>query len=111
MSGEEKMRGKVTDFICDSHCHLDFAKFDQDREEVIARARAAGVQVMGRHLFPLLGEGFVDWDAFCKAIEEVGYEGFMSVEFESFRYYEQILDRDIEKTATMSLEQVRKLLL
>jgi TatD DNase family protein len=30
----------------DSHCHLDGPKFDSDREEVIARAGAAGVQAM-----------------------------------------------------------------
>ncbi len=30
----------------DSHCHLDGPKFDSDRDEVIARARASGVQAM-----------------------------------------------------------------
>ncbi len=30
--------------LLDSHCHLDDAQFDADREEVIARARARGVQ-------------------------------------------------------------------
>jgi len=30
----------------DSHCHIDGAEYDADREEVIARARAAGVSTM-----------------------------------------------------------------
>ena len=32
--------------IVDSHCHLDFSDYDADREDVIARAHAAGVTHM-----------------------------------------------------------------
>jgi TatD DNase family protein len=33
-------------FLVDSHCHLDDAQFDTDREAAIARARAAGVTTL-----------------------------------------------------------------
>jgi TatD DNase family protein len=32
--------------VIDSHCHLDMPQFDADREEVVARARAAGLVEM-----------------------------------------------------------------
>jgi TatD DNase family protein len=32
--------------IVDSHCHLDASQFDPDRDEVVARARAAGVRLI-----------------------------------------------------------------
>ena len=32
--------------LVDSHCHLDFPDFDADRDDVVARARAAGVATM-----------------------------------------------------------------
>lgn len=32
--------------LVDSHAHLEFAQFDSDREQVLARARAAGVELL-----------------------------------------------------------------
>jgi TatD DNase family protein len=32
--------------LADSHCHIDMPQFDADRDEVVARAREAGVQEM-----------------------------------------------------------------
>ena len=60
-------------------------------------------------IFPLLGEGIVDWKAFFKALDEIEYKGFFSVEFESFNYYRNVLKNDPIKAAEISMEQVRKL--
>jgi TatD DNase family protein len=32
--------------LIDTHCHLDFADFDAERDELIARAHASGVRQM-----------------------------------------------------------------
>ncbi|MGA2118665.1 MAG: TatD family hydrolase [Bryobacteraceae bacterium] len=58
-------------FLVDSHCHLDDAQFDADREAAIARARVAGVTTM---LAIGTGNGPPDLEA---AIRLAGrYEGF-----------------------------------
>jgi len=71
---------------------------------------AVGEPVVGKFVFPLLGEGLVDWRAFFRALEEIGYEGFCSVEFESFSYYRRVLKGDPEAAARISKEQVDALL-
>jgi sugar phosphate isomerase/epimerase len=70
---------------------------------------AVGIEVLGKFIFPLLGEGNVDWTSFFSALKEIGYSGYLSVEFESFKYYEQILGNDIKKAAVLSLDNIRKL--
>lgn len=42
--------------LTDSHCHIDVAQFDRDRDAVIARARAAGVT---RQIVPAIA--FASW--------------------------------------------------
>ncbi len=64
----------------------------------------------GKFLFPLLGEGAVDWTAFFGALEELGYTGFCSVEFESFDYYRRVMKGDPEEAARVSLQQIEALL-
>lgn len=60
-------------------------------------------------IFPLLGEGIVDWKAFFKALDEIEYKGFFSVEFESFNYYRNVLKNDPIKAAEISMEQIKEL--
>lgn len=71
---------------------------------------AVGEPVIGRFVFPLLGEGQVDWSAFFAALDAVGYTGFCSIEFESFAYYNRILGGDPEAAARISIQQVEALL-
>lgn len=53
--------------LVDSHCHLDDHQFDADREETIARARAAGVETM---LAIGAGEGPPDLEAAIRLAEQ-----------------------------------------
>jgi sugar phosphate isomerase/epimerase len=71
---------------------------------------AAGIPEMGRFLFPLLGEGNVDWQGMFSALAGIGYEGYLSVEFESFGYYQKVLKGDPVEAARLSMAQVRALL-
>jgi sugar phosphate isomerase/epimerase len=60
-------------------------------------------------MFPLLGEGTIDWKSFFEALREIGYDGFLSAEFESMNYYKNVLDSDPRKTAELSLELMKKI--
>lgn len=60
-------------------------------------------------IFCLLGEGKVPWAEVFVALDEIGYEGAMSVEFEAYTYLEQVLGGDPQAAARLSLEQVRAL--
>ncbi|NLE45100.1 MAG: sugar phosphate isomerase/epimerase [Chloroflexi bacterium] len=71
---------------------------------------AVGEPVVGRFVFPLLGEGRVDWRSLFRALDATGYTGFCSVEFESFEYYKRILHEDPEAAARISIRQVESLL-
>jgi TatD DNase family protein len=53
--------------IIDSHCHLDDRQFDEDREDAIVRARAAGVETM---LAIGTGEGPPDLEAAIRLAEK-----------------------------------------
>ncbi len=80
-----------------------------DRIKHVHLKDAVGVPAQGKFLFPLLGEGRVDWRGLFAALDAIGYGGFLSVEFESFAYYETILRGDIEEAARLSKMQVDRL--
>lgn len=69
---------------------------------------AAGIPVMGRFLFPLIGEGVVDWPSFFSEMRNIGYEGCMSVEFESFAYLETVMEGRYEDALALSMKSIRK---
>ena len=53
--------------IIDSHCHIDGSQFDEDRDEVVLRARQAGVVAMLN-----VGTGSPSEDSFEKTLELTG---------------------------------------
>lgn len=61
-------------------------------------------------LFCLLGEGGVPWPELFDALDEVGFAGTMSVEFEAYTYFEQVLGSDPARAAVLAREQVDALL-
>ena len=69
--------------IIDSHCHLDFPKFNRDREETIFRAREAGVVGMvnsgislkGNRVSLELAEKYEDIHATLGLSPDIGREG------------------------------------
>lgn len=67
------------------------------------------VGVPDNFIFPLLGEGNVNWKEFFDALKEIEYKGFCSVEFESFTYYSRVLKNDPVAAARLSMDQIKKL--
>lgn len=69
---------------------------------------AVGVAGLGTFVFPVLGEGNVNFKAFFDALKEIGYEGAASVEFESWAYRQNILGGSHAASAAPSLEFLKK---
>src|SRR5579871_4691012 len=71
-------------------------RFGKDKIKHIHLKDSVGVpREEGRDfIFPLLGEGSIDWQAFFAALREIGYEGFFSAEYESMNYFKNVLDSD-----------------
>lgn len=60
-------------------------------------------------MFPQLGEGVTDWKGFFDALKEVGYDGYLSVEFEADNYLNNIWGGDWTKAAEASKAQLDRL--
>jgi sugar phosphate isomerase/epimerase len=73
---------------------------------------AAGrVGSMGKDfLFPFLGEGNTDWQSFFGGLRAIGYDGVLSIEFESFRYMNIILEGNAAEAAKISRFAADKLI-
>ncbi len=60
-------------------------------------------------MFPMLGEGATDWKSFFDALKEVGYDGYLSIEFEAESYLRNVWGGDWAKAAEASKEQLDKI--
>ncbi|MFI5419422.1 MAG: sugar phosphate isomerase/epimerase family protein [Nitrososphaerales archaeon] len=60
-------------------------------------------------MFPMLGEGVTDWKDFFDALNEVGYNGYLSVEFEAENYLRNVWQGDWAKAAEASKMQLDRI--
>lgn len=66
--------------------------------------------VFGRDfLFTVLGEGAINWQEFFAALDDIGYSGWLSLEFESFKYMNEVLHGDAREAARLSMCSYRAL--
>ncbi len=86
------------------------AQWGKNRIHHVHLKDAAGIPELGRFVFPMLGEGRVDWPGMFSALEEIGYEGYCSVEFESFDYHANVLGGDTREAARRALADARALM-
>lgn len=81
----------------------------KDRIKHVHLKDAVGVQEDGLFLFPLIGEGRVDWPGMLTALKEIGYAGYLSVEYESFTYHANVLKGDTVEAARRTIADIRSL--
>lgn len=82
--------------VTDTHCHLDFNKFDPDREQVLQRALEAGIS---RILVPAL-----DWDS---SLDVLRLAESHSALFAAVGFH----PTDVEKWDDSSFENLKKLIM
>ncbi|MGC1166508.1 MAG: sugar phosphate isomerase/epimerase [Solirubrobacterales bacterium] len=104
---------------------FDPSHFVLSEDDIPALVRRWGERIVNVHLkdafgrpgldgedfhFCLLGEGRVPWRQLLGALDAIGYDGAMAVEFEAYRYYEQVLGSDPAAAARLAAGQVEALL-
>ena len=86
-------------------------RFGKDKIKHIHLKDSVGVpREEGRDfIFPLLGEGSIDWQAFFGALREIGYEGYFSAEVRVNELFEECPRRISVRSAEISLQLMKKL--
>ncbi len=85
-------------------------QWGKDRIKHVHIKDAIGIPELGKFLFPFPGEGRVDWKGMFEALAKIGYEGWLSVEFESFAYHDHVLKGDTMEAARRCMADVKALL-
>ncbi|UCF57235.1 MAG: sugar phosphate isomerase/epimerase [Deltaproteobacteria bacterium] len=73
-------------------------------------AGVPGYKMGDTFIFPLLGEGRVDWPDFFAAMDEIKYEGCFSLECESFDYYKRTLRKNFKAVAEICFRDFKSLI-
>jgi sugar phosphate isomerase/epimerase len=60
-------------------------------------------------LFPALGAGAIDWQAFFKALDDISYQGALCGEYEQFKYLAQLHRNDPEFVARATYDDMTAL--
>src|SRR5262245_59935796 len=94
----------MTQFI-DSHCHIDGPEYDSDREEVIARAREAGVTAMLN-----VGTGDPHRGAFERAVELAEKHPAVYAAIGVHRHDAKLFDDDAERRLVGLVRQSQRII-
>ena len=75
-------------------------------KDAIGRAGEENVDFM----FPLMGEGIVNWKDFFASLKAINFNGYMAIEFESLTYFKTVLGGDGVKTAQFAYDEAKKVI-
>ena len=71
---------------------------------------ANGTQFPKEWIFPILGEGNIHWIDFFEALDDIGYDNHMAIEFEAWNYMDQILGGNVTDAARLSIQSANALI-